>query len=469
MPWQIEINSDNTVVFLNLTRLDSQDNLNGAKIISALQDKNIPLPPETENRIHEILAQLSGTDRREDRPVLIRAAGAIDGENGRFEWSQKCNPEKIEVLHEEPEPSHSANFYQRSRLIIINKGDQIGVLHPPTAGKPGQDVFGQPITPQPGTDFKVEPGKNVQLIPDGRTFVAQCDGEPKLENGTLNIDPTLTVRSDVDFATGNVAFSGDVNIKGDIKDLFEVRTGGNLLVEGMVEAAQIECAGSLNVKRGISGKEKGSIRVHKDLSAKYLSNVTVWVQGDTIIDSEIVNTDLNCSGKILLQRGAIHGGRVCAAGNIETPVIGSPAGVRTIVRAAVDPFLERRIKELNLARAEFSDRINTLMPKAKAMLAAYPGRPNPDLKKMADEIKKSKQQIEQLELKRTQLQQEMSQKCNGTIIVHKMIYPGVILYVADIMQAVEREMSGPLQVMINRAEGQFQTLTFRAPAETTVK
>ena len=341
MPWQIEISSDNTIVYINLKRLTSDDNLKYEDIISALQDKEIPVPPEVENRIHEILEQFAGPGEHDNRPVLIRSSLPIDGEDGYFEWSDKCDPDKHKTLVEESEDVDCANFYGRSSLIIAKKDDQIGVLHPATSGEPGQDLFGKSITPQAGTEFKVEPGKNVKLLADGCTFVALCDGEPKLENGTLSVDPTLTVKSDVDFATGNISFSGDVNIKGDIKDLFEVRTGGDCNVEGTVEAAQIECAGSLTVKQGISGKEKGLVKVQKNLSCKYLSNVTVWVQGDTTIDSEIVNTDLNCRGKVVLQRGAIHGGQVCAAGNIETPVIGSPVGVRTIVRAAVDPFLER--------------------------------------------------------------------------------------------------------------------------------
>ena len=469
MSWQIEINSDSTIVYLNLKRMTSQDKLDYEEIISALQDKNIPVNPKTESHISQIVEQLAHAGDHEERPVLIQAELPTNGQDGRFEWSEMCDQDKHKNPEVESEDPGCTNFYSRSSIIIAKKDEKIGVLHPPTDGQPGQDVFQKPIEHQAGTEFKVEPGKNVKLLADGRTFLALCDGEPKLEKGILTVDPTLTVKSDVDFTTGNIAFNGDVNIKGDIKDLFEVRTGGDLNVEGTVEAAHIECDGSLTVKLGISGKEKGLIKVQKNLSCKYLSNVTVWVENDAVVDSEIVNTDLNCRGKVVLKRGAIHGSQVCAAGNIESPAIGSPAGVRTIVRAAVDPFLERQIKELNQPRSELAERINNLMPRAKALLAACGGRPNQQLKKLADEIQKCKNHLEKIDRQHSQLLQEMNQKCNGIIIVHKMIYPGVILHLGNNMQIIEHQMTGPIEITVNRSEGEPHALAFNAPKESVAK
>jgi uncharacterized protein (DUF342 family) len=469
MPWQLEINTDNTQVLLNLKRLTPQDHLNSETIISALQDKNIPINPDIENHITMIINQLDKLPNHDHCPVLIQAVEVKHGIDGYFEWAQKCDPEKAKPSEDESKIPDRTSFYNQSRLKIVNQGDQIGVLHPAAEGEPGENVFGQTITPQPGTDFNVDPGANVELAADGQTFIAKCDGQPKLENHTLCLDSALNINTDVDFGTGNVSFSGEVNIRGDIKDMFQVKTGGNLNVEGTIEAAHIECGGSLTVKRGVTGKEKGQLQVHKNLSAKYLSNVTVWVKGDAAIDSEIVNTDLNCRGKVILQRGAIHGGQVCAAGNIQAPIIGSNAAVRTIIQAGVDPYLKKQIEESQHVISEYSDRINILMPQARALLAASRGRPNQELKKLADQIQTCKMNIEQAEEKKQRLLQEMAQKCNGVIVVHKLIYPGVILCVGNSMKMVEKETPGPLEVVISRLEGDQGALDFRAPSESPAK
>jgi len=462
MPWQIDINSNKTVVRLNLKKFTAAERISCGEVIETLQKKQIPLNPTAESHIRELLGQIDEFIKSDQHPILIQGKGPIDGEDGRFEWSAQFDTEKQRIEDQDQQEQKGTDFYSLSKLMIAKKDDTLGMLYPATEGEPGEDVFGRVLPAKSGTEFKLQPGPNVKLMGDGKTFMAECDGEPKIEAGTLKVEPMLTVNSNVDFETGNIAFSGDVLIKGDVKDLFSVQTGGNLNVEGIIEAAQIQCQGSLAVKRGISGKAKGVIDVKKDLSAKYLSNVQVWVKGDIEIESEIVNTNLNCRGNIISQRGAIHGGQVSAAGNIEAAHIGSPAGVRTIIRSAVDPFLEEQIKELDRLKKPLVEQINELMPKAKALLAVSGGQPNEQLKKMAAQIQQGKLQIDDIEKKLQHLTQEMEKNCTGIIMVNKIIYPGVILYVKDKMRIVEHEMTGPLEVVINRNTAETSALSFRA-------
>ena len=469
MPWRIDINSNKTVVRLNLTKFTASERIGYGELIETLKKNQIPLNPSSENHIRELLDRIDEIIKTDRQPILMESKGPIDGENGCFEWSEEFDPEKERSEDQGQETHKGTDFYALSRLMIAKKGDTLGVLRPATEGEPGEDVFGRTLPAKAGVQFNLQPGPNVKLVGDGKTFIAECDGEPKIEAGALKVEPRLTINSDVDFATGNIAFSGDVLIKGDVKDLFSVRTGGDLQVVGTIEAAQIECRGSLAVKRGISGKGKGAVEVKKDLKAKYLSNVQVWVEGDIEIESEIVNTNLNCRGNITLKRGAIHGGQVSAAGTIEASGIGSPAGVRTIIRSAVDPFLEEQIKELAQLKKPLVEQINELLPKAKALLAAFGGRPTDELKKMAVRIRQGKLQIDDIEKKHQYLTQEMEKNCTGTIIVHKTIYPGVILFVKDKMQVVEHEMTGPLEIDVNRNAAETSALSFRAATPVKVK
>ncbi len=469
MPWQLQISSDKMTVQLDMSRFQSDENIHDEDIKAALEQKNIPWTTSVQERVQEIIENLQNPDLNDHKPVLIQATPPIDGENGRFEWSGSCDPDKVGAFCEQQDQAGRASFYDRSGVTLIAKDDIIGTLHPPTEGEPGKDVFGDSVEPKPGAEYKVEPGKNVELQPDGQTFIALCDGEPKLQGKKLLVEPVITVKSDVDFSTGNINYGGDVHINGDIKDLFEVKAGGDIHVGGTIEAATIECQGNLTIRRGISGKEKGFITVKKNLIAKYLSNVTVWVRGDALIQSEIVNTELNSKGKIVLERGGISGGQIVAAGNVESPVIGSPAGVRTVVKAAVDPFLQKKMQEYEETRAQLSSTISKLMPKAKAMLQSSGGQPSEQLKTLAQEIQLQKEQIEEIDKECEKIAAEMAENCTGKIIVKKMMYPGAILFIANAMQIVNHEITGPLEVVPNRAKGKIGTLDFRSPAEAVAK
>jgi len=463
MPWKIDISSDSLAVTVDLRQLGKEEELAAEEIITALQEKQIPIDPAVEQRVNGLLEELTAAGKKTGLHVLLQAEEPQPGEDGYFEWSEKCDPEKQKLALEERLKADQASFYECSCLIIVTKGDVLGVLHPPTNGQPGRDVFGRPITPQPGVDCVIEPGKNVEVAHDGHTFIAACDGEPKKEGNILAVDPTLSVKSSVDFSTGNIHYSGDVNIKGDVKDVFEVIAGGSVTVEGTIEAARVECGGNLFVKRGISGKEKGTVVVKKDLTAKYLSNVSAWVEGNVQIDSEIVNADLNCRGKVVLSKGAIHGGQVTASGNVEAPVVGSSAGVRTIIRAGIDPYLEKKINAMNEERSRLSKIISTLFPQAKVLLEISQGRGDPQLDRLAAQIKKAKEKIEKIDAEKKRLSDESSQNCKGTIIVSKLIYPGVVFYIGSCVHVNNNELLGPVEVVLEKQEDQGQIINFRVP------
>jgi len=468
MPWQLQISSDKMTVRLDMSRCKSDEKIHSDDIKAALEQKKIPWSMPVQKRAQEILESRQNPDLSDPKPILIQATPPIDGENGRFEWSESCDPNKEDTFFEQQDQVGRASFYDRSSVILVAKDEIIGILHPPTQGESGKDVFGEEVKSKPGMTCKIIAGKNTELRPDG-ALIAKCDGEPKLIGAKIIVEPVLNIKSDVDFSTGNINYGGDVHINGDIKDLFEVKAGGNINVGGTIEAAAIECEGNLTVRRGISGKEKGYINVKKNLTTKYLSNITVWVQGDAAIQSEIVNTELNVKGKVLLERGGISGGYIIAAGNVESPVIGSPAGVRTIVKAAVDPFLQKKFREYEETRVQLSSTISKLMPKAKVLLEASGGNPSDQLKEMAENIQRCKEQIEEIDCQCEKLTAEMTENCTGKIIVHKMIYPGAVLFIGDSMQSVDHEITGPLEVVPNRTKGKIGTLDFRSPAEAIAK
>ena len=468
MAWQIDISPDNSRAVLDLTARTSQDELSVDAILAALREKQVPITPGVEALVDQAMNLLADPAEIEKQLILAQAIPPQPGADGYFEWAQVLDPDQRRRPHDtedDAEPDRDS-YYERSSIIIVGKGDTLGVVHPPTQGQPGADVLGQPIDPPGAAALALQPGANVQLSPDGSTFIAGCDGMPKLEGGILSIDPTVDVPGDVDFSTGNIRFSGNIHITGDIKDLFEVITEGDISVGGTVEAARIECGGALSVGRGIAGKEKGFVTVRGDLTAKYLSNVEAWVDGEISVDSEIVNSDLNCRGKVTLSKGGIHGGHITAAGTVEAPIIGSPAAVRTVIRAAVDPFLGEQIEGLREEIAERTERMTELMPRAKVLLNGCGANPSQKLKEMAARISCCKEEVAQLQTQLDQLIDEMDRTCNGTIIVHKTLYPGVVLHIGSVFEIINNETIGPLEVVVERSKTEGVRLALLSLAAT---
>ena len=88
--------------------------------------------------------------------------------------------------------------------------------------------------------------------------------------------------------------------------------------------------------------------------------------------------------------------------------------------------------------------INELMPQAKALLQMAGGQPNEKLTRMAEEIRACQQQLKEIEEELQQLELEMAETCHGIIRVQKTIYPGTIIYIGTLMEAIEKEMTGPV-------------------------
>ncbi|MBN1845286.1 MAG: DUF342 domain-containing protein [Sedimentisphaerales bacterium] len=461
MTLRIRVSSGKLSASLDLSSLADGPVEYGA-IEKALAEKKVSIGPEQESQIRHWIDAYRTSGPPGDQPPLLTGTPPAHGQDGRFEWSAQCDPKNNQQFLDQQDQSGRASFYGRSSLVLVKKGDILGTLHPPTQGVAGKDVYGAAIEPRPGKDCPLKPGKGAAFLPDGKTLAAEIDGELKYNGRMLWVEPVLSIASDVDFSTGNVDYPGDVFIRGDVKDLFEVHSGADIVVAGTIEAAQVECSGSLCVMRGISGKEKGFIVVDKDLSAKYLSNVRVWVRGDTRIQSEIVNTELHCGGQVILERGALNGGEVTAAGSITAPSLGSLAGVRTIVKAGVDPYLLSQFQQKQQTRTELTALVNRLLPQAKVLLRQGNGRVSNELSRITQEIQEAKNELEAIEREHEELEQKLKQVSDRSIVIRKRIYPGCILYIGQAVEAIDREIEGPVEIRARRDRNGAVTLRFQS-------
>lgn len=96
----------------------------------------------------------------------------------------------------------------------------------------------------------------------------------------------------VDFSTGNIDFEGSVHVRQGIRDRFEVKATGSIIVDGLVEGATIHCGGDFTAHQGMVGKERGLLFVKGNADVGYLNNVKAEIIGNLTVRRELMNCDL---------------------------------------------------------------------------------------------------------------------------------------------------------------------------------
>ena len=151
-------------------------------------------------------------DVKPGKPVLV-AAGTppTPGRDGYIDYKVKIDTGAMELYENE---DGRIDYKELSLFDNVRSGDVLAVLMDPKKGKPGVDVFGHPAPPQEGKPAKLRAGRNVKLAPDGKKAVAQIDGMPFRVQGRIEVLPVYKIKKDVNYATGNVRFVGDVHVGG---------------------------------------------------------------------------------------------------------------------------------------------------------------------------------------------------------------------------------------------------------------
>lgn len=242
------------------------------------------------------------------------------GKDGSIHYFVKRDADYRPVFNEKD----NIDYKNLSSFQIVKKDQVLCEITKKKDGVDGKNIFGHRIPGGKGKELAISIGENSMLNEDGTKILSACDGVVRFTKDTVNIDNMLRVPSSVDFSTGNIDFSGDVTIGGDVCSGFSVKSNGNVIVRGVVEDAKITAAGNLFITNGINGDSRRSITVGKDLRCKYIENAILTVGGDISTDY-IIDSKITCMGNIILSGSVelINGGEITLAGQLLAKEIGT--------------------------------------------------------------------------------------------------------------------------------------------------
>lgn len=185
------------------------------------------------------------------QPILIaEGKEPIPGKDAQLElyFSEQVEQHFFEVFG-------NIDFRNHLQIPSVREGDVIGKKIPLKEGIPGFDVLGGVITPTPPKDIMVVTKSSVEMTSDG-DIIALKDGRPRVTGGkikTFDISTAYVVSGNVDIETGNIVFSGDVIVYGNVTDNMIIESLGNVYVYGSVYNATISATGSVYVRGNVLG------------------------------------------------------------------------------------------------------------------------------------------------------------------------------------------------------------------------
>ncbi len=180
--------------------------------------------------------------------VVARGKEPIPGTDASLElyFSQQVKSEFFEV-------DGAVDFRNHLRIPTIKKGEVMARKYPPIDGVVGYDVLGGVSLPTPPEDLFIVAKSNVELTPDG-TIISKVQGRPRITGGkmkTFDVSTAYIVTGNVDIETGNIVFSGDVIVHGDVTDNMIIESLGNVYVYGNIFNSTITATGSINVRGNV--------------------------------------------------------------------------------------------------------------------------------------------------------------------------------------------------------------------------
>ena len=278
----------------------------------------------------------------------------------------------------------SVNHHDLGILKLCKAEDVLASIDYSDISVLGRDIYGNSLYPEAGRQtLSLLQGDNTRVSEDGQSLIAASDGLVVMRPGKISISKSIVINGDINSATGDIVFSGMVNVKGSIRNGYTVKAETGITVEGVVEAARLETAGDIILENGVRGSNKAVICAGGSIKANFLESCAVSAQGDITADS-ILHSQIICGGSLTLKgrHGVLVGGKAVVKNCINAESIGSAVSTPTelyvgyapdtmrLYQELLDEYEEtvKRYDEINLTVNSLQSRISLKDDKKKILL-----------------------------------------------------------------------------------------------------
>ena len=373
--------------------------------------------------------------------IVAKGVPAIDGHSAKITYH--FNLEKS--LKPKENEDGTVDFHSLDNINRVNKGDCLATMIPVDYGKPGKDVYGNHISPKKVNNLVFKYGMNIYESEDRLKIFSDVEGHVELQGDRVFVSDTYMINEDVSTATGDINYTGNVHIKGNVTAGFTVRAKGNVTVDGVVECAVIDAGGSIILKSGIQGGKRGILRAKKDIVSKFLENAIVRA-GGKITTEAILYSDVSAGDvvEVMGRKGFIVGGTTRSKNCVICKSAGSNMETKTEIEVGVDPHiieeaahLEKSISEKNIEKEKYTQLMAVLSNRLNH------GKLNEDglaqLKKVSESYIECTKLLEQETARLTQINEEIESMGDGSVEIRHIGHVGVKLVIGNSIYYIREE------------------------------
>lgn len=383
-------------------------------------------------------------DEREyyEEIIIARGTSAAKGKDGYFEFHFNTTPETKPIVL----PDGSVDYNKLGKIELAETGQLLATYHSSIPATDGTDVFGNTTPIEEAKELSPLKGKGFVVTPDGKEYYASTEGKISYSpaDHQLSITPVYIIEGNVDNATGDIRFNGDVLVKGNVFANTTIRATGNITVNGHVETANLYAGKNVILKNGMQGSGTGTIHAKGQVMAKFLEQ-TIVIAGGNVSANAILNCTIESGTEIIVSgnRGTIIGGSTKAVEKITAFALGNRVGVKTKLIVG----FEKEFKEIiALSDSELASAKDSLLDAERSiarLTAQLKNKPDPQLaeakaKALRDKIT-YQAKVKELTTKREELIDIRERSIDGTVIVSGPVNVGTTVIINGITEQLVSE------------------------------
>lgn len=365
----------------------------------------------------------------------------VQGEDARIEYYFNTD------MHRRPSQREdgSVDYFHMTTINQCRKGDVLARIIPEKQGLAGHDIYNAEIKPRDVRREQLRFGRNINLSEDGLVITSQVDGHVSLVDGQVFVSDVY-ISKGVDVSTGNLDYEGSIQVDGNVAENFEVKAGGNVIVNGLVEGARIIAAGNIIISKGMNGMQKGYLKAGGDIIVKFLENTRVaaggYVEAEAIMHSKVsAGNEIRVEGR----KGVIVGGYVQAANKVTAKNIGAGMGATTIIEVGVNPLLKTQYSRMQKALEELTKTVKN----AEVILDNFKDKLKKGFQYNEGQLKYMRSVAKLVEEKSAELQQ-MNQRMErframmeiqkqAEVVINNEIHTGTTIIIGDSSRTIQSD------------------------------
>lgn len=411
---------------------DNDRDCTASEILEFLSENGIVYGIDNE-AVHNIAA---GECYYEDI-TIAKGTPPVHGINGYYEYTFNTHPETKPIIL----PDGSVDYNTLGKFELVYKDQLLATYHPKVDGTDGMNILGEKLKASEACDLPLLKVNNAEYEPENLEYYSLIEGKATLQNNLLKVTPVFTVNGDLEAATGDVNFRGDVLVKGNVFSNVTINTTGNITINGHVEVATLIAGKDILLKNGMQGAGTGKIKCGGNLMAKFLEQTNVHAEGN-INTNAILNCDIYAGKSVTVSgtRGVILGGKVNAVESINAYTIGNRVGVTTKILVGLETDFKTAMRKIDDEIDECKDLLTEASRNLERTIMRMKTSADPSLSK--DKIKYMREKIfhqgnlNELTNRKNALSDICQRSTDGKVVIKGPVNSGSVVTINGITENV---------------------------------